>query len=238
MGYLNGEELRERAEPLVKSGYGAYLLDLLARGALTQLKRICEVDDEDLADMANAEIAFDTIVSSVLSSPPTSYNPIYQVMFGEDQGPRFGSFAAIYGLSNTRALIAKALAELSHERVLAPVTPAPLPEYTAVLVRGVVDNWRSINEALETYAKGWSLERMPAVDRAILRIAVWELFHGTDVPPVVAVDEAVELAKELSTDESPGFINGVLGQVVLVAPQVRAAASATASSAESAPPTE
>ncbi|MGL4304640.1 MAG: transcription antitermination factor NusB, partial [Mycobacteriaceae bacterium] len=72
----------------------------------------------------------------------------------------------------------------------------------------------------------WTLERLPAVDRAILRIAVWELFHADDVPPVVVVDEAVELAKQLSTDDSPGFINGVLGQVVLVAPQVRAAATA------------
>ncbi|MGZ4523457.1 MAG: transcription antitermination factor NusB, partial [Mycobacteriaceae bacterium] len=71
-----------------------------------------------------------------------------------------------------------------------------------------------------------TLARLPAVDRAVLRVAVWELFHATDVPPVVAVDEAVELAKQLSTDDSPAFVNGVLGQVVLVAPQVRAAAAA------------
>ncbi len=60
-----------------------------------------------------------------------------------------------------------------------------------------------------------------------LRLAVWELFHTTDVPPVVAVDEAVELAKQLSTDDSPAFINGVLGQIVALADQVRAAAAAT-----------
>ena len=63
---------------------------------------------------------------------------------------------------------------------------------------------------------------------------VWELFHATDVPPVVAVDEAVELAKQLSTDESPGFVNGILGQVVLVAPQVRSAAAATSRRTETA----
>ena len=60
----------------------------------------------------------------------------------------------------------------------------------------------------------------------MLRVAVWELLHADDVPPPVAVDEAVELAKELSTDESPGFVNGVLGQVMLVTPQIRAAAAA------------
>ena len=69
------------------------------------------------------------------------------------------------------------------------------------------------------------------MDRAILRIAAWELFHATDVPPVVAVDEAVELAKQLSTDDSPSFVNGVLGQLVAVADQVRAAAAATTASA-------
>ena len=64
------------------------------------------------------------------------------------------------------------------------------------------------------------------MDRAILRVAVWELLHAEDVPEPVAVDEAVELAKQLSTDDSPGFVNGVLGQVMLVTPQIRAAAAA------------
>ena len=71
-----------------------------------------------------------------------------------------------------------------------------------------------------------TLDRLPAVDRAILRVAVWELLHAEDVPEPVAVDEAVELAKRLSTDDSPGFVNGVLGQVMLVTPQIRAAAAA------------
>jgi transcription antitermination protein NusB len=77
------------------------------------------------------------------------------------------------------------------------------------------------------------------VDRAILRVAVFELLHADDVPAPVAVDEAVELAKELSTDDSPGFVNGVLGQVMLVTPQIRAAAQAVQSSqSPSAPSTE
>lgn len=108
-------------------------------------------------------------------------------------------------------------------------TVAPVHAYTHILVEGVADDLDRVDGTIESYLQDWTLERLPAVDRAILRIAVWELFHAVDVPPVVAVDEAVELAKELSTDDSPSFVNGVLGQVVLVAPQVRAAAAATRS---------
>lgn len=104
---------------------------------------------------------------------------------------------------------------------------APVHAYTNTLVEGVADDLDRVDGTIESYLQDWTLQRLPAVDRAILRIAVWELFHATDVPPVVAVDEAVELAKELSTDDSPSFVNGVLGQVVQVAPQVRAAAAAT-----------
>lgn len=107
--------------------------------------------------------------------------------------------------------------------------------YAATILNGVADDLDRLDATIESYLQEWTLDRLPAVDRAILRIAVWELFHATDVPPVVAVDEAVELAKELSTDESPGFINGVLGQIVLVAPQVRAAAAATLRVPESGP---
>ena len=104
---------------------------------------------------------------------------------------------------------------------------APVNPYTRTLVEGVADDLDRVDGTIESYLQEWTLSRLPAVDRAILRVAVWELFHANDVPPVVAVDEAVELAKELSTDDSPGFINGVLGQIVQVAPQVRAAAAAT-----------
>jgi N utilization substance protein B len=106
--------------------------------------------------------------------------------------------------------------------------------YAATILNGVADDLDRIDATIESYLQEWTLERLPAVDRAILRIAVWELFHAADVPPVVAVDEAVELAKALSTDDSPGFLNGVLGQIVLVAPQVRAAAAAVPSAGESA----
>ncbi|ATL68558.1 transcription antitermination factor NusB [Nocardia terpenica] len=121
-------------------------------------------------------------------------------------------------------------AELLAERVQLSVRDeqvAPVNPYTGTLVEGVADDLDRVDATIESYLQDWTLPRLPAVDRAILRVAVWELFHATDVPPVVAVDEAVELAKELSTDDSPGFVNGVLGRVVEVAPQVRAAAAAT-----------
>lgn len=107
-----------------------------------------------------------------------------------------------------------------------------LNPYTVTVARGVTEHAAHVDELISAHLQGWTLDRLPAVDRAILRVAVWELLHAEDVPEPVAVDEAVELAKELSTDESPGFVNGVLGQVMLVTPQIRAAAAALRGSAE------
>ncbi len=103
---------------------------------------------------------------------------------------------------------------------------SPLLPYAAVVARGVAEHAAHVDELITSHLQSWNLDRLPAVDRAILRVAVWELLYADDVPEPVAVDEAVELAKELSTDDSPGFINGVLGQVMLVTPQIRAAARA------------
>ncbi len=103
---------------------------------------------------------------------------------------------------------------------------APLHPYTAAVARGVTEHAAHIDDLIATHLQAWTLERLPAVDRAILRVAVWELLHATDVPEPVAVDEAVRLAKELSTDESPAFVNGVLGQLMLVTPHIRTAAQA------------
>ncbi len=89
----------------------------------------------------------------------------------------------------------------------------PVAEFTATLVRGVAAHQPSLDEVLATYAQGWELGRMPALDRNALRLAVYELLH-TDVPGEVAVAEAVELVTELSTDESPSFVNGVLAAVL------------------------
>jgi N utilization substance protein B len=84
--------------------------------------------------------------------------------------------------------------------------------YTEQIVRGVVQHQERIDETLSTYAQGWTLDRMPAVDRAILRVGAWELMWG-EVPDAVALAEAVGLANELSTDESGKYINGVLARV-------------------------
>ena len=97
----------------------------------------------------------------------------------------------------------------------------PVPEYAVTLVEGVVAHRERIDELLATYAEEWTLERMPPVDLAVLRIGVYELAYSPDVPAAVAGDEAIELAKSLSTDNSPRFINGVLGQILTIAPQLR-----------------
>ena len=86
-------------------------------------------------------------------------------------------------------------------------------EYAVELVEGVARRRQEIDELISTYAEGWTLDRMPAVDRNLLRIGVFELMWGEDIDAPVAITEAVELAKELSTDDSPRFINGVLGRI-------------------------
>ena len=89
----------------------------------------------------------------------------------------------------------------------------PTNAYTATLVRGVAAHRAEIDELLASYSQGWTLDRMPAVDRNVLRLGVYELLHEDDVPDAVAVTEAMALVRDLSTDESPAFVNGVLGNI-------------------------
>lgn len=89
----------------------------------------------------------------------------------------------------------------------------PSNAYTTELVEGVHANRARIDEVLGDYSQGWTLERMPAVDRNVLRLGVFEILFNSDVPTAVAVSEALALVTELSTDESPAFVNGVLGAV-------------------------
>jgi len=114
---------------------------------------------------------------------------------------------------------ADALAILADRVALAQ---PPVNDYTVELVEGVAANSLRIDELLGEYAEGWTIERMPGVDRAVLRIGVYELLWRADVPDAVAIDEAVELAKTLSTDESPRFVNGVLARVLRDQPTVTA----------------
>jgi N utilization substance protein B len=90
----------------------------------------------------------------------------------------------------------------------------PINDYTIELVEGVAEHQHEIDDMLSDYSEGWTLERMPGVDRAVLRIGLYELLWSADIPDAVAIDEAVELAKALSTDESPKFVNGILGRVL------------------------
>ncbi len=96
----------------------------------------------------------------------------------------------------------------------------PVREHTTALVEGVVQHAERIDELIETYSQGWPLDRMPAVDRSLLRMSVFELLYADDVPDSVVVDEAVELAKQLSTDDSPGFVNGLLGRLLELKPKL------------------
>jgi N utilization substance protein B len=103
------------------------------------------------------------------------------------------------------------LTTLAERRALAE---PPVNEYTVALVEGVQSHRDRIDGILAEYAEGWTLARMPGVDRAVLRLGVYELLWRDEVPDAVAIDEAVELAKSLSTDESPRFVNGVLARVL------------------------
>jgi transcription antitermination protein NusB len=123
-----------------------------------------------------------------------------------------------------RALDVLFEAELRSEPVLdvlaerAADTTPPLPAYGADLVRGVWAHRGRIDELLAAHAHGWALDRMPAVDRNILRIGVFELLWANDVPDAVAISEAVQLARDLSTESSPAFVNGLLARLLELKP--------------------
>lgn len=89
----------------------------------------------------------------------------------------------------------------------------PIREFAQALVMGVIDHRRKIDELISTYAQGWDMDRLPIVDRNILRIAIYEILWGADVPDAVAIDEALTMAAMLSTEESAGYIHGVLGRI-------------------------
>ena len=121
-----------------------------------------------------------------------------------------------------RALILLYEAEakgITPSEVLAAQISEP-DELTTMLVRGVENNQARLDEVISAHARGWTLARMPAIDRNVLRVAAFELLGRRDVPVAVVLDEAVELAKRFSTDDSGRFVNGVLAALV---PVLRAA---------------
>ena len=106
--------------------------------------------------------------------------------------------------------------ELLEQRII-EASP-PVSEYAVELVHGVQAHRSRIDELLAEHAEGWTLDRMPAVDRNVLRIGLYELLWADDVPDAVAINEAVLLARDLSTDASPAFVNGLLGRLLKLKP--------------------
>lgn len=96
----------------------------------------------------------------------------------------------------------------------------PLDEFAVAIVNGVVAQKSRLDELIETYSQGWDLDRMPIVDRNLLRIAIFEILYNDEVPDAVAIDESLDLARSLSTDDSATFINGVLAQIVRAKPSL------------------
>lgn len=92
----------------------------------------------------------------------------------------------------------------------------PIREYTKELIGGIGENRRKIDELISTYAQGWDMDRLPAVDRNILRLGIYEILWCKDLADAVAIDEALNLAKELSTDDSATYIHGVLGRIASI----------------------
>ncbi|HET6653518.1 MAG TPA: transcription antitermination factor NusB [Nocardioides sp.] len=112
------------------------------------------------------------------------------------------------------------LGQTLDERVIAG--EPPVNEYTVSLIHGIAEHQTRIDELITKYSQGWSLERMPAVDRNVLRLGVLEVLYVDDVPDAVAVSEAMSLVRDLSTDESPSFVNGVLGNILRDKPALSA----------------
>lgn len=117
------------------------------------------------------------------------------------------------------------LAERSAAGSAADAGTPPVSAYAAELVRGVHEHAARIDELLAAHSQGWSLDRMPAVDRNVLRIGAYELLWADGVPPGVAISEAVVLARDLSTDASPAFVNGLLARLAELKPDAGAGAA-------------
>ena len=98
-------------------------------------------------------------------------------------------------------------------RALADTKRSGSWDYAREIVVGITEHGDEIDELIETYAQGWTIARMPAVDRAIIRIGIWEILFNDGVPDSVAISEAVDQARELSTEDSGKFVNGLLGRI-------------------------
>lgn len=105
------------------------------------------------------------------------------------------------------------LLDILEQRKEVTAAQTPLPAYAIEAVQGVAEHIEQIDELLATYSQGWTLARMPGVDRAALRLGTWEILFNDDVDANVAIDEAITIVKALSTDDSANFVNGLLGTI-------------------------
>jgi len=118
----------------------------------------------------------------------------------------------LYGVDLRERAIADAVVEEQRRAAEQPARAASW-RYAREIIEGVDDHRTQLDELIAAHAHGWTLDRMPVLDRAILRVGAWEILHNDDVPDAVAISEAVQLATELSTDDSGGFVNGVLSAI-------------------------
>jgi N utilization substance protein B len=118
----------------------------------------------------------------------------------------------LYG-ADMREISLNAAIAMEAERAAAQPDREASWSYAREIVEGIAEHGDEIDELIETYAKGWTINRMPATDRAIVRIGIWEILFNDSVPDSVAISEAVEAAKSLSTEDSGGFVNGLLGRI-------------------------
>jgi N utilization substance protein B len=119
----------------------------------------------------------------------------------------------LYGADVRGESINATLLAEENRQLADPTRRANSWQYAKQIVEGVVEHGDEIDELIETYAQGWTIDRMPAVDRAIIRIGIWEILWNAEIPEGVAISEAVEEAKSLSTEDSAGFVNGLLGRI-------------------------
>ena len=130
-----------------------------------------------------------------------------------DGRPAYDEYGGVAAARAEESGAARALRDLAAERAEHSANHTPAPAYAREILAGVADHLAEVDEAIETYAQGWALARMPAVDRAIARVATWEIVWNDDVDVPVAVDEAITLARMLSTDDSPRYLSGLLGRI-------------------------
>jgi transcription antitermination protein NusB len=119
----------------------------------------------------------------------------------------------LYGADVRGESINTSLLAEENRQLADPTRRANSWAYANEIVKGVAEHGDEIDELIETYAQGWTIDRMPAVDRAIIRIGIWELLFNPEIPEAVAIAEAVGEAKSLSTEDSSGFVNGLLGRI-------------------------